>query len=46
MWKSDDSDVVLYELLRGEWGSIELSCPVMRLSVTMGRYGIRLKPAV
>jgi hypothetical protein len=46
MWKSDASEVVLYELLRGEWGSIESRRPVMRLEVTTGRYGILLKPAV
>jgi hypothetical protein len=46
MWKSEDSEVVLYELLSGEWGSIVLRWPVMRLEVTTGRYAILLKPSV
>jgi hypothetical protein len=37
MWKSDVSEVVLYELLRGEWGSMELRWLVMRLDVTTER---------
>jgi len=46
MWKSELSEVVLYELLRGEWGSMVLRCPVMRLEVTVEGYCILLKPAV
>jgi len=47
MWKSEVSEVVLKELLRGECGSIVLlRRSAMRLDVMTGRYGILLKLAV